>query len=489
MGKGNVFLLCLCCGLFLYLGAWANAAIITNGAAKENEDYRYYILNDTYISLVRYIGSEKVVTIPEEIENKKVIKVGKNCFANNKKITKVMIPDGVTYIDDGAFAGSVKLLEVSIPDSVQYIGYGVFNASGIRSFRMPKGILVQDHVLVEACPDLKEIVLTDIKSLDTEDVNVMNRGCPKLKEFKVEGEDSPFFVINGVLFLRRVQKVIGSADDEDVYLVAYPQGKKDKKYYIPDGVTKIMEQAFSDCQYLEELIVSNDVKRMRFELSSKKPLRAIFLNSQIDILEARYPDCLLYYADSKLSIQAAENSTDAHDFADKYRIPFIKLDETNNLDGGKSSVEGLGSTSRVEDLEEYYKKVLQESESSNPVSDPQGVGETGSPNLEGEGNRGNDTDTNRGYVTSHIEGTESEGDDTGSVAASVDLDGNAVNDRNDGKTNGGKRSKGLRTLIIALSSILIVLASVCTIVIFLPRKLKQKKETEKLRYSREWPET
>ena len=47
------------------------------------------------------------------------VEVGASAFANNKALTRVVLPEGVTTIGDEAFAGCASLAELVIPDSVE----------------------------------------------------------------------------------------------------------------------------------------------------------------------------------------------------------------------------------------------------------------------------------------------------------------------------------------------------------------------------------
>ena len=112
------------------------------------KDYRYEIENDK-VRIVKYLGSEKAVTIPSHIEGlpvtsiaalafssdqlisviipNSVTRIGSWSFANNK-LDSIVIPNSVTCIGNGAFAGNPPTCIV-IPDSVTYIGELAFERS------------------------------------------------------------------------------------------------------------------------------------------------------------------------------------------------------------------------------------------------------------------------------------------------------------------------------------------------------------------------
>ncbi len=65
----------------------------------------------------------------------------KNLYLNDVLVTDLVIPDGITYIKDGAFEGYKKLASVTIPDSVTSIGYNAFyGCTSLASITIPDGV-------------------------------------------------------------------------------------------------------------------------------------------------------------------------------------------------------------------------------------------------------------------------------------------------------------------------------------------------------------
>ena len=48
------------------------------------------------------------------------VEIGASAFANNKTVTRVVLPEGVTTIGDEAFAGCAALTELVIPNSSRH---------------------------------------------------------------------------------------------------------------------------------------------------------------------------------------------------------------------------------------------------------------------------------------------------------------------------------------------------------------------------------
>ena len=120
--------------------------------------------------------------------------------------TDLTIPskiDGYTVagLGDGAFEGCTSLVSVKIPDTVEYINFNVF------------------------C------------------------GCSALKSIEVDANNSEYSSENGVLFNK----------DKDT-IVAYPMGKEDTSYVVPDGVLEIGMSAFHSCSKLTNVKLPDGVE-------------------------------------------------------------------------------------------------------------------------------------------------------------------------------------------------------------------------------------
>ena len=66
------------------------------------------------------------LTIPSEIDGKKVVGIGDGAFENCTAFTSVTIPDSVTWIGNYAFSNCTSLTSITIPNSVTSIGYRAF---------------------------------------------------------------------------------------------------------------------------------------------------------------------------------------------------------------------------------------------------------------------------------------------------------------------------------------------------------------------------
>ena len=70
-----------------------------------------------------YINSVKFVEFPKTTSSKSI---GNSCFAQNKDLIKINIPDGIATVGDYAFFECSNCVEASIPSTVTNLGIGVF---------------------------------------------------------------------------------------------------------------------------------------------------------------------------------------------------------------------------------------------------------------------------------------------------------------------------------------------------------------------------
>ena len=187
------------------------------------EDFTYTILADESVEISKYNGSDEEVTIPAMIEDRIVTSIGSAAFNHNETLSGVDIPETVLYIGDHAFSECTSLESVTLPDLLFYLGELVF----------------------QGCTQLENITLPS--SLIHIGMNPFDR-CEKLTEINFSEENNYYTVEDGVLF-----------DKKETILLAYPGGKQDKSYEVPDSVTEIAFAAFSENNFIEEINLPDSV--------------------------------------------------------------------------------------------------------------------------------------------------------------------------------------------------------------------------------------
>lgn len=179
--------------------------------------------SDDGVEIKSYNGGGGVVTIPEEIDGKKVTTIGQFAFSMRTDISEVIFPDTLTRIE-GGFFGCTGIEKITLPESVKEIYPSAF----------------------QGCSSIEEIVIP--KNVMTLGMEAF-LGCEKLRSIEVDPGNILFYSVDGVLFSRG----FGA-------LHTFPMGKTDvSSYTVPDGIERIYPGAFYGCAGLTEITLPQSV--------------------------------------------------------------------------------------------------------------------------------------------------------------------------------------------------------------------------------------
>lgn len=104
--------------------------------------------------------TEKVVVIPETIEDIPVTKINASAFSGKEIIEEVIIPNSVTSIGNSAFCNSKSIKLVVIPDGVTYIGESAFQGcDALETVIVGNGVTQIDSLAFKNCSALKYVKL------------------------------------------------------------------------------------------------------------------------------------------------------------------------------------------------------------------------------------------------------------------------------------------------------------------------------------------
>lgn len=202
-----VLIACMClmlCGCEKNLDNTKQSKNIAGSSAQEAAANGFeYEVCDAYVKITGYSKSEPAVSVPETINGKPVKVIGEEAFYGQTDMSEIHLPFGLEVIENGAFYRCSALKSVNIPESVTQIGNDVF-------FR-----------------------------------------CSALQSITVDDENGKYCDVDGVLFNKDKSEII-----------AYPEGKTETKYTIPDSVTKISGNVFGYQSALKEIVVPASVTEL-----------------------------------------------------------------------------------------------------------------------------------------------------------------------------------------------------------------------------------
>lgn len=190
-----------------------------------------------------------------------------NCapwYSYHAEIDEIVLGDGITHIGSNAFYSVWGLVNIAIPDSVTSIGNEAFNGcSALMSISIPDSVTKIGSYAFSGCYNIKSITVP-------QSVTILETGAfggTELINFRVD-ENNPNFSNdeNGVLF-----------NKDKTELLQYPGGRDIAFYVIPESVISISEAAFSNCSYLEKIMLRSNVKNIASSALDCNEFRVIYV--------------------------------------------------------------------------------------------------------------------------------------------------------------------------------------------------------------------
>ena len=233
-------------------------------------DYFFEGVNGFY-KLVGYSGTDEVLTIPTSFNGGIVNGIGERVLEGNTHVKKVIVPNGIEYIDNYAFAendyieeaeisGSVltfgshmfyrcdalkkvafhegvveipthcfnqatAIEEVAMPSTLKRVGDYAFFMSGLAKIELPASVTSIGTTAFSSCPNLTEVIINgniETKETDTSWFS----SCPLLTKVEFKGTVESF----------EMACFLGCTSLTEIS--------------IPDSVVTLGARCFSDCENL-----------------------------------------------------------------------------------------------------------------------------------------------------------------------------------------------------------------------------------------------
>lgn len=144
--------------LALFMLFVSTALAEDSDALLNNGEYSYRILEDGTASLKDYLGSEREVTVPADVDEIPVTELDGTFFC--KPIESVVVPEGVTVIAENAFCGCTKLVSAVLPSTLTSIKRAAFgNCQSLSEIDLPAGLTTLQEYAFLNCLSLKKICL------------------------------------------------------------------------------------------------------------------------------------------------------------------------------------------------------------------------------------------------------------------------------------------------------------------------------------------
>lgn len=212
--------------------------------------------------ITKFRGFEEANTIiPNEIEGRKVVGIGKAAYFNCKAMKTLLISDGIEFIEDSAFASCENLTKVTFPATLSRIGsiktpnsyrspldpipQGAFEKSGLTNISLPEGLKEIGEHSFRGCKKLVSVVLP--------------QKLTKLESFAF----SYCTALNDIHFPLSLRE-IGS--------FAFSGCSALKVVVLNEGLKKIGMSAFNGCTRLEKTLIPATVIEIEKTFNDREDL-------------------------------------------------------------------------------------------------------------------------------------------------------------------------------------------------------------------------
>ncbi len=162
----------------------------------------------------------------------------------------VVIPDGVTCIEEQAFMGS-DIESIDIANSVTTIGCQAFaNCGNLKEITLPTSLTAVYAEAFLHCKNLEKVIIpSSVKSIGA----YAFEGTPWLES---QRKTNPLVVVNGLLIDGKEYAesiLIIPEHIEKIGVCAFEGNDHIKEVAIPEGVTTIGDFAFRNCKQLRQV--------------------------------------------------------------------------------------------------------------------------------------------------------------------------------------------------------------------------------------------
>ena len=257
-------------------------------------DYQYEINKKKEVTIVRYIGQDKCVTVPDQIEDGIVKTIGKEAFIENKYVEEITVPECVDTVRGKAFSYCSNLRKIRLSNRISKIVKDTFEGcSNLTKINIPDNVTVLDSGTFRDCPLESIHIGKSLTAFDRsafyqaqyeyeanrEGVIMHTTKSSAVKDISIDSFNKNF-QINGTMILSADGKVlIAALGDEE-------------SCEIPNGVEIINDNAFRWQGYLKWISFPSTLRIIGNRAFEKTDLRSVAFPNSLKLIGARaFRDC------------------------------------------------------------------------------------------------------------------------------------------------------------------------------------------------------
>ena len=317
-------------------------------------DFQYKIEDDNSCTITDYDGMASSLSIPSAINGHTVKQIDTGALSDNRIITSVTIPNGVTTIGFSAFNGCIKLERIKFSSNLDTVCENAFNNTKWFN-NQPNGLVYVGKVAYKYKGDMPRNTKITVKS-DTVSISESAfKDCANLTAILIPSsvkhiDKYAFYNCQGLTKLNfndgieRIENdAFGSCEKltsvnfsetlKSIGAFAFVECKKLSEITIPQSVTSVGEYAFSGCENLASVTVSDDLPYVGGRAFEKTK----WLNSQPDGVVYIGKSAYGYKGDmpknTELSLKSGITNISGYAFYEEKNLTSVKIPETVNRIG------------------------------------------------------------------------------------------------------------------------------------------------------------
>ena len=261
--------------------------------ATSGGQYLYYLDADNNAIITGYGGDGGAVVVPDEIDGYPVVGIEYGAFSYSG-VTSVVIPEGVTYIEEYAFSGCESLAWVSLPSTMETIGTAAFN--NCTSLELVKYNGTETKAAEIAIGESNDYLLNATWEYATGEEEPDE---PEEPEGPLMTEEGFYYEVgdDGNVTITRYAGEGGDVtipDEIDGYPViavgnhAFWNNQDVTSVTIPDNVTTIGDSVFSRCKNLTSVVIGDGVTTIGYRAFAETDnLTDVVVGDGVKRIEAR----------------------------------------------------------------------------------------------------------------------------------------------------------------------------------------------------------